>query len=244
MTRVCVLQSYRDIGVPDWVCQCLDSVESWAAYHDFAYKFAGDELLDRAPDWYRTKVGEKIPVVTDLARLLWIHEELASGTCDIALWLDADTLVFAPETLVPEVPGTCSFGREYWLQERTRGKHRIYRNVHNAYCAFRYGCPTLPFLIDTVEKLISKVDPDFVAPQFVGPKLLTSLHNTVGFDIDERFGAISPALSRLLVDDGDVAAVLGERDRLIQAANLSNSLRDEIEHERLVRSLSAYRQGL
>ncbi|NKB97046.1 MAG: hypothetical protein GKR90_00905 [Pseudomonadales bacterium] len=244
MTRVCVLQSFRDIDVPDWVSQCLSSVESWADYHDFEYKYVGDVLLDRVPEWYRAKVGKKIPVVTDLARLKWIHEELESGAADIALWLDADTLIFSPETLRPMLPGTCCFGREYWLQEKPGGKQKIYRNVHNAYCAFRSGCATLPFLISTIEQIVGRVDPDFVAPQLVGPKLLTSLHNTVGFDIDERFGAISPSLARMLVSGIDVSQVLGERDQLIHAANLSNSLVNEIEHQHLVKSLVSFENGL
>ena len=232
MSRIKVLQSFRQDDVPAWIVDCLRSVRTWAEYHDLDYRFAGDELFDRVPDWYLSKVGNKLPVASDLARLEWMRAELSIGACDIAVWLDADTYVFRPEKLSLTVTGDCSFGREYWVQHDKRGRLKTYRNVHNAYCAFRKGSTTLPFLIDTILRLVRRVDPRHISPQFVGPKLLTSLHNTVGFEIDERFGAISPLLAAQIIS-GD------EPHEILCAANLSYSLEQELDHAALIKRLGS-----
>lgn len=238
-----VIQSFRTHHVPNWITSCVESVTRWARHLGYSYEFADDTLLDRVPDWYREKVRAKTPVVTDLARLLWIQEKLAQGGVDVVAWLDADTFIFAPSDLEIEVLGSCVFGYEYWLQQNKYGKPVVRKNVHNAYCAFRPNCPVLPFLIDSVEKLISKIDPDFIAPQFVGPKLLTSLHNTVGFNVDPRFGAVSPGLSECVLSGSD-GSVLGERAVKMRAANLCLTLSDEIEHELLISNLQRFDGGL
>lgn len=244
--RTKIIQSFREHDVPAWVEACLTSVRDWAAYHEFGYEFIGDELLAKAPTWYRKKAGDKIPVVTDLARLLWAQSCLANEAVDTVVWLDADTYILAPENLsIQMFNDSCVFGREYWLQQDKQGKPRLYNNVHNAYCAFSADSPVLPFLIYTVERLMARVDGDFLAPQFVGPKLLTSLHNTVGFSVDPRFGAISPMLADALVrgKEGSVN-LLGERDLPIMAANLSHSLGDEMQHDALLQVFKNYSEGI
>ena len=235
-----IIQSFREHNVPSWIETCLASVRDWADYHDFRYEFVGDELLDRVPEWYREKAGPKIPVVTDLGRLLWtqscLNDDEADDEASIVVWLDADTYILAPKKLSIDMQGdSCVLGREYWLQRDKKGKPRLYNNVHNAFCAFQKGSPVLPFLIYTVERLMAKVDGDFIAPQFVGPKLLTSLHNTIGFSVDPRFGAISPMLAEALVrSDQATLGALGDRSVPMLAANLSHSLSDEIQHEDLL----------
>ena len=238
-----MIQSFRTHNVPHWIARCVESVTRWATHLGYRYEFVDDALLDRVPDWYREKVRAKTPLVTDLARLLWIREKLAQGGVDVVAWLDADTLVFAPNDLEIEVVGSCVFGYEYWLQQNRHGKPVVRNNVHNAYCAFRPNCPVLPFLIESIERLVSQIDPDFIAPQFVGPKLLTSLHNTVGFNVDPRFGAVSPDLSERVLGGHD-GSILGERVSKMRAANLCLTLSDEIEHELLISNLQRFDSGL
>ena len=240
-----IIQSFREQNVPKWIDECLASVREWADYHDFRYEFVGDALLDRVPAWYREKAGTKLPVVTDLARLKWAEECLASDEIDAVVWLDADTFVLAPERLTLTFDEGCVFGREYWLQLDKKGKPKIYNNVHNAFCGFRKGTPVLPFLSYTVERLMAKVDGEYIAPQFVGPKLLTSLHNTVGFPIDPRFGAVSPMLADAIVQQDQLTIdYLGERSLPIMAVNLSHSLVDEIAHDDLLSALRSYPDGI
>ncbi len=244
-----ILQSFRETEVTSWIDDCMTSVRAWAERHGYAYRFVGDELLDLVPDWYMAKVGTRLPIATDLARLIWMRDTLTAGEADVVVWADADFFVFAPEYLtVPEEGESCFFGRELWLQRDDAGRVRAHRNVHNAYCGFRTGSPVLPFLIDTVERLVGRVDTEHLAPQFVGPKLLTSLHNIVGVDIEERAGAISPLMmDALLEDDAEIMAAFKSRQQApLAAANLCASLHaeDEARLTALLARLREFRSGL
>ena len=128
--------------------------------------------------------------------------------------------------------------------------------MHNAYCAFRSDCTTLPFLINTTQRIIERIDPDFIAPQIVGPKLVTSLHNIVGFELEHRIGAVSPQLHQALLRSGNnpekgVEPVAEEIVRLKQAlptkllgANLCTTLSKGRDMDELVDILSAFDSGL
>lgn len=234
MTRSLVIQSYSADNNPPWIEACLASVRAWAETVGYEYAFMGDDFLLKAPTWYRDKVGARLPIVADLARLIWIEELLEQRAADVVIWLDADTLVFAPDELTVNVEADCMFGREHWLQLDGKGQERVYRNVHNGFCAFRSGSVVLPFLIHAVSRLVEQVDANAIAPQFVGPKLLTHLHSIVGFQLDERFGAISPYLAQTLINNKVQSEGLPD---CLAAANLCLSLGDEINHAALVKKL-------
>jgi hypothetical protein len=191
--RTLVIQSYDETSVKPWLLQCRASVQAWAQACRFDYRFIGDEALLLTPQWYRDKLGDRLPIVADLARLLLIKQALDSGY-EQACWLDADVFVFAPDRLHLHYQQTCAFGREYWVSADSRGRLSVRRNVHNAVCVFKVGCPVLPFLIHATEQIIRRVDPDNIAPQMVGPKLLGALHSLAGFDLIESVGAFSPAI--------------------------------------------------
>jgi hypothetical protein len=223
--RVLVLQSFNESTVTGWLGRCVDSVRAWCGHQGYDYRQRHDSLFELLPDWYRDKVGARKPIAADLARLLWIRDELQRGEFDLVAWLDADVLVMTPGELSLRAATTCTFGQEHWVQ-MDDGKLRIHKNVHNAYCAFRPGCPILPFLIEAVQRMVRRVDPRFMAPQFVGPKLLTHLHNTVGFELDPRFGALSPELVAGLLrgDDTPYQTMLERMPEPLMAANLCASL--------------------
>lgn len=223
--RTLVIQSHTPQVRATWVGACLASVEDWATGRGFDYRFYGDEALRCTPIWYRKKLGDRKPIVADLARLLLIARALEAGY-DQACWIDADVLLFAPERLGLDTPGSCAFGREYWMDADQRGRVTLRRNVHNAICLFRTGCPVLPFLIHATEQIIRRVDPDRIAPQMVGPKLLSALHNIVGFDLIERVGAFSPAVINELENGPGVvvAKLLQATPVALAGANLCASL--------------------
>jgi hypothetical protein len=214
-----------------WLAHCLASVEAWAASSGFDYRFCGDEALHCTPGWYRQKLGNRKPIVADLARLLLIRQALESGY-EQACWIDADVLLFAPEQLQLSYGQTCAFGREYWVEAQARGSFRVHRNVHNAVCVFKAGCPVLAFLIHATERIIRRADPERIAPQMVGPKLLSALHNIVGFDLIESVGAFSPTIVdelelELEPDEGPGPAVtklLEATPTALAGANLCASL--------------------
>ncbi|MEM9621662.1 MAG: hypothetical protein AAF993_08445 [Pseudomonadota bacterium] len=231
--RVVILQSYREEGVAEWMQRCLASVVGWAAHQGYEYRFLGDTLFGLLPAWYLDKVGERLPMATDLARLLWLQQVLREDNVDVAVWLDADTLVFAPDAWRVQLDQDCVFGCERWLQKAAKGNgYKIYRNVHNAYCGFQKRSVTLPFLIDRVQHLVRQVDTSRVPLQFVGPKLLTSLHNTVQFALDPRAGAISPLLRAAVLTPGHEKVLASyRRDAAVPlcAANLCASLVQDAE---------------
>lgn len=139
---------------------------------------------------------------------------------------------------------------------RTPSKIKVRKNVHNAYCAFRSDCTTLPFLINATQRIIERIDSDFIAPQIVGPKLVTSLHNIVGFELEHRIGAVSPQLHQALLRSGKdlekgVEPVAEEIVRLKQmlpttmlGANLCTTLSQGRDMDELVDILSNYTGGL
>lgn len=220
--RTIVLQSQKPGPLPRWQRRCCDSVRAWAKAHAFEYSFCGDELFRRLPPMLREKLRDQPVVATDLARLLWIRECLQNGY-DRAIWCDADLLVFRDFT---PSPGDHAFGREVWVQARDAGLHS-YRRIHNAWLLFEAGSAVLPFYIDRATALLERVRMP-VVPQFIGPKLLSALHNIVGFTVEERVGMISPLVMRdLLAGHGAAMDILrdGHSDSLC-AANLCASYVD------------------
>lgn len=214
-----VLQSQSPAGIPTWQRQCLKSVEAWSGSQGFDYQFLGDELFERvAPDLREKFAGQPV-VLADLARLVLLQESLEHGF-DCAIWCDADVLVyrdFAP------LAASHAFGREIWVQ--SEGKVlRSFRKIHNAYLQFSAGDPTLPFYRERAEALLRRVNPP-VVPQFIGPKLLTALHNVVQFNVEERVGMLSPLVLRdLLAGGGAALDLLRERqDELPCALNVCAS---------------------
>ncbi|MGP1667796.1 MAG: hypothetical protein ACTS5I_18240, partial [Rhodanobacter sp.] len=170
------------------------------------------------------KIGDKLPVATDYGRLILIRDALKAGY-DEVVWFDADLVIFDP-ALQLVFEGTCAFGQEVWIQSPADGRLEARRNVHNAVCVFRQGCPVLPFLIHTVESLIRRVDPDRIAPQMVGPRLLSALHSLAHFPLLPQIGALSPALiSDLVTGQGPALDLLRRESRVpLQAANISASV--------------------
>lgn len=222
LSKVLVLQSFHEDGVSAWVQACQQSVIAWCELQGYSYRFEGDQLFDRLPPWYWQKVGHRKPIAADLARLLWVRDELASGAYDVVAWVDIDVFVLNPQALQIAPQSSCIFGYEHWLQPKSNG-FTVRKNVHNAYCAFKPDCPILAFLIEAIQRMVQRVDVDFLAPQFVGPKLLTSLHNMVGFELEPAVGAISPSLREALVHN-DTRLIKQGMPHPLLAANLCASL--------------------
>ncbi len=235
--KTLVLQSCRE-PAPDWIELCLDSVREWACRRGFSYRFTGDEIFAVVPDWYLEKAGDRKQIATDYARLAFLQKALNEEGFDQALWCDADLLVLDPEMQLT-FEGSCAFGQEVWVQTDGKGRLKAKRNVHNALCVFRSGCPVLPFLIRCTLSLMDRVDPDFLVPQFVGPKLLNALHPLADFSLLPQVGALSPAVVADLLADGGEALALMKRQSTapLQAANLCASLLDESDATRLVKIL-------
>ena len=225
-----VIQSWHSRTAPQWVAECLSSVERWAQLNGYSYRFIGDTLFDCVPDWYLGKIANRMPIAADLARLKWARD-LLSTEAEEVVWLDADTLILRDDPM-PDFTGDCAFGLEHWVQRQPNGHCRVRRNVHNACCAFRRDGATLPFLIQTVESIIRRADSDFIAPQMVGPKLLGALHSLANFTVLPQFGALSPEVLLDISQGGGTALdrLREIKDLRLIAVNICASLQTDEPH--------------
>lgn len=223
MRRTLVIQSHRDPLPFDWLRLCLNSVANWAQANHYDYRFFGDEIFDLVDPVLIEKVGPQIVIASDLARLRFLQKGLAEGY-HCVVWCDADFLVFHPQTfLLPD--SDFALGREVWVQSDEAGKLRAYTKVHNAFLMFRRGNHFLDFYCDTAERLL-RLNQGSMPPQFIGPKLLSALHNIAQCPVMESAGMLSPLVMKdLLVGQGKALQMFQKKSPLVPAgANLSSSL--------------------
>jgi len=224
VTQTLVLQSFHAPPWPEPITVCVDSVKAWARTHGFEHRFLGDEIADLLPSGYRENCHGRWPVMTDLARLLWARRCIDEGV-ESVVWIDADVLVFAPRRFAPPDGVDHAVGREVWVARDAKGRWRARRHVHNAVLLFRKGTPALDFLIHATRRMVERLERP-ASPQIVGPKLLSSLHNLVGFPVMETAGMISPPVLSDLIAEGGPAldCHLRALDQPMAAVNLCHSL--------------------
>jgi hypothetical protein len=187
-----LIQSASIAQQASWQAACLETVQDWCRQEGIAYRLLGDEIFSLVPQEILEKIGNKLPIATDYARLCLLESALEEGF-DRVIWLDADTLIwqkdFELDSLQPQ-----AFGQEFWLQEDS-GKMQIKSNVHNAVLVFQSDSVVLPFLRELVLRLLYRVSDNYLAPQFAGPKLLSALHSLYQFELLPHVGALSPLIS-------------------------------------------------
>lgn len=219
-----VIQSHRKPLPYPWIEDCLASVRSWAAGLGYDYRFLDDALFDSLPEDLRRKTTRQPVIAADLARLHALQQGLDDGFATV-IWCDADLLVFDPERL-RLTRDSYALGREVWVQQ-DRSRLRCYVKVHNAFMSFAQGNPFLVFYQDAAERLVrAHAASSEMPPQFVGPKLLTALHNVVGCPVTEAAAMMSPLVAQdLLCGGGEALALFCTRSPAPPAAfNLCGSL--------------------
>jgi len=176
----------------------MNSVREWAASNNFDYRFMGDELFDPLDAETLQQTHRQIVIATDLARLLHLQQALAQGYQTV-IWCDADFLIFHPEGFAP-VSDSYALGREVWIQNDQKGRLKSYVRVHNAFLLFRRDNPFLTFYLDTAQRLV-KLNTGSMPPQFIGPKLLSALHNICHCPVQETAGMLSTLLIQGILRD-------------------------------------------
>ena len=197
----------------------MESVRDWCELNDYQYRFIGDELFASLPGDLLEKTIKQPVIASDLARLLVLQSALQEGYQRV-LWLDADFLIFKPrEFFIPEQRS--AVGREVWVQQDRSGKLKVYKKVHNAFLMFRRDNTLLDFYSETAARLLSR-NQSAMPPQFIGPKLLTALHNVVNLPVLETAGMLSPMVIRDLLQGSGAALELFSRHSPVPiiAANL------------------------
>lgn len=223
MTSTLVVQSHRASLPFEWLRPCIDSVVGWSQLNHYQYRFIGDEIFDSVGKELLQKIGAQTVIATDLARLRALQQGLADGF-EIVVWCDTDFLIFRPQDFIlPDVE--FAFGHEVWVQQDDKGNLRAYPKLHNAFMMFRRANACLDFYLDTAERLIG-LNEGGMPPQFIGPKLLTALHNIARFPVMETAGMLSPLVMRDLIGgEGEALQLFRHKSPVTLAgANLSSSL--------------------
>jgi len=230
MSKTLVLQSHRQPLCAKWMQQCVDSVHYWADLNKFDYKFIGDELFKYVTDEILKKTQSQIVIATDLARLKALQYYLTQDY-ETVIWCDADFLIFAPDKFILPTE-RYALGREVWVQQDNKtNKHSAYIKVHNAFMMYRNGNSFLDFYADTAERLLL-LNNGSMPPQFIGPKLLTAIHNVAQCPVLETAGMLSPIVIKDMAKGGGAALDLFKQksSQTIAAANLCNSLFEREEY--------------
>ncbi len=235
-SKTLILQSCRQPIDHEWLSLCLQSVRHWAETHQYDYRLLDDELFSPLAGWVIEKTKDRKVIATDLARLYWCAHFLRQNY-ETVVWMDSDFLIFNPgQFTLPDtqsLPERYQLGREVWIQEPETGtsarpgslKPRAYVKVHNAYLLFRRGNHFLDFYLEHAERLLEKTSGP-MPPQFIGPKLLTAIHNVVQCPVHESAGMLSPLIMTELGQPRQPATSLYKRKikAPTYAANLCHSL--------------------
>jgi len=203
----------------------MDSVKAWAKLNDFDYKFVDDALFEYLSDELLEKTSTQLVIASDLARLKLLQSYLKQGY-ETVIWCDADFLIFSPEKfMLKNTP--YALGREVWIQADVKYPHKLvsYIKVHNAFMMYKKGNSFLDFYADTAERLLKR-NQGSMSPQFIGPKLLTAIHNIAQCPVLESAGMLSPLVIKdLAKGHGPALELFKQRSaKPIAAANLCSSL--------------------
>ncbi|MGB0845624.1 MAG: hypothetical protein ACPGSM_02820 [Thiolinea sp.] len=207
--KTLVFQSHAPATPPHWVQECLSSVQSWSSNHSYDYQLLGDELFQFIPTELREKFSKQKVILTDFGRVQWSQYFLKNY--DEVLWLDSDFLIFNPQQF--HLPRNnhaglgYALGREVWVQSKAENSLKAYKKVHNAALYFRKGNAFADFYLSHAGKLLHTLEGK-VPPQFIGPKLMTALHNVVGCPVMEQAGMFSPLVIKDIVRGGGAALQL------------------------------------
>lgn len=183
----------------------------------------GDEIFESLDAELIEKTETQKVIASDLARLKAIQQALAEGYQRV-IWCDADFLIFNPQQFIlPET--SFALGREVWVQKDNNSRLRAYIKVHNAFMMFCQGNHFLDYYTASAEQLL-RANQGRMPPQFIGPKLLTALHNMVSCPVMEAAGMFSPLVIRdILKGDGHALKLFKQKSTSFPAGvNLCSSV--------------------
>ncbi len=228
MTETIVLESYKHPITESWLDTCMHSVKKWSEINKFDYQFIDDSIFKYVSDEILEKTIHQKIIATDLARLMLLQDYLNRGY-ETVIWCDVDFLIFTPEKfLLPS--SSYSLGREVWVQyDKKENKKLISKiKIHNAFMMFRKNNTFLNFYTETAEKLV-RLNNGSMPPQYIGPKLLTAIHNIVQCPVQETAGMLSPLVILDIAKGQGPALTLfkNKSPHEIYAANLCQSLYKE-----------------
>ncbi len=220
--KTLVIQCYRSVGVPPWIARCLASVESWARLRGHDYVLRGDDAFELCGSDYRAQVRGDLRALANLARLELVAQAHAAGY-DLAVWIDADVLVFDPEAFSIAHVRRYAFARETWIERWTPTHSSAFSEVNNSVFVCRRGEPDLAFLI-AVTRHVALHRPLRDNYQ-VGGDLIKGLRKSLDFETLDDVGMFSHFIVRAIAQ-GEELLVKGQgmlHGTPVHAANLCAS---------------------
>jgi hypothetical protein len=152
-----VFQSFRTQNVPQWIARCMQTARDWATLRGFDYHFVDDRLFDYVPPHLRSKTQNKV-ILSDIARLLVSRELLQKGF-KRTVWIDADVVIFDPQSWVLPTDSSYYLCHELWPNPVAGGVQFDFR-ANNAVFVFSAGNPFLDFYIDSCQRIL-ETEKDF-----------------------------------------------------------------------------------
>jgi hypothetical protein len=243
-----VIQAFRNRTIPAWIQRCLDSVQKWAGLHAHDYSLAGDEFYNLCGPEYLARGSKNPRAITNLARLVATRQRLDAGYKRV-IWMDADTFVFDPASLVFDFPAEglttgYAFGREVWLDRNLTGAFHVTRpGPHNGATFFTQAAVDLDMLISLIRHIDAKRQ--IVSNFQVGVRLLRGLQYSLMFPTFSHVGVFSPVLLHALAEcDESVLGFYGQAYRYQAfAANLWLSLQEQGTEDVLWRAMDNLEAG-
>lgn len=231
--RTVVVQSFRRDNVPEWITRCMRSVASWADARGYHYEFVDDVLFDHVPAALLDKPRNSLLPLTDIARLGLLRDRLAQRY-ERALWIDADVVVFRPDTLA--IPAQCGamLCHEIWTHRNPDGQVIHDRRVNNAVMIFERGHPLLDFLRYAAIELYQHMDPETMPPATLGTGFLSNLGRLLPIRLFNQVACLSPLLVDALLTDTNheqLKAHASHYGHPFHAVNLCHSLQSSSKSE-------------
>lgn len=226
--RVVIVQAYEAPDTPAWITRCLTSVQRWAEARGYAYRYLDRDFFAYAPAWFRARCPGQLGPITDLARLYLM--EALHADFDVAVWIDADVLVFDPDHL--ELPDTIGFVALKEVTVGLRGDEIVASEVtvNCALVAAGRGDPVFRFYRHAIEQIV-RHDPRPELPRTIaGPQLLTKISRVIPMDCLTTVGLFTPAILRDLAlgQDRLPAAFARHFGHRVAAANLCHFQRARV----------------
>lgn len=187
--------------MPLWLNQCIETVKHWARKNKFDYQFIDDQMLDYVPQWYRDKVGEKIALIADLARLEMAKEFLLNGY-ERTIWMDADVIIFNDEKFVIDITGDFAFCKEVWFDLSPEKKLMCLYNITNGVTVFT-NSNFLDFFIYACKQLIKNSQKNSI-PFEINIRFLTMLYKHLKYPLLANVGQFSPLILDSIVNNRDM----------------------------------------
>ncbi len=223
--KTIVFQSFRTENVPGYIAPCLESVRTWARSRGHHYHFIDDRFLSLVPDSYRSKAGNLLCLVTDLARIIQARAFLQQGFEQV-IWMDADLFIFQPERLQLPVFPDFRYCKEVWLHRAKSGEIYPAQKVNNSVCIF--GPDGLRHLDEYIQHCTAVFESTEALTNglVMATEVLTRSYQAI--ENIRVIGILSPALLQavLLQEENVLAQYIAWQGSPIFAVNLCNMLRE------------------